>query len=284
VKFYTFYANNHPRLGLEWSGQLVDLPLAHALLAGGDSSSAKILPVPAEMLGFIRLGKVAIEAAAHIASLLKKRRAIPAGEQILYLMDEVELRAPLTRPGKIIYFDQRENGFSAPGCKLPSTVNSPKGLIKKPAFVKNLQSEIRIGAVIGAQSKPPKSTASQNEIFAYCLLNSISAEKRPGASDAFLLSNIDSFCPFAPAIITSEELQTFSVSCSLNGGAPREVEIQNLPDFSRALKELNLYIRFEPGDILATSLGNDLTFELSSDDQLQVDSPFGRLDNKVTEF
>src|SRR5687768_10817262 len=110
MKLYTFELGQQRRLGAEWQGQLVDLAVAYeAATALQPPQPNRLRAFPADMLTFLRIGAPAIEAAVEAMAFVKKRRAAPVGEQILYPIDAVNLRAPILRPGKIICCELNDN-------------------------------------------------------------------------------------------------------------------------------------------------------------------------------
>ena len=122
MKLYTFEIGGERRIGAESDGQLIDLATAYnALLGSQGPKSGGLRAIPTEMLSFIRLGGLAFEAAAETIAFLKKRPAVPVGEQLVYPFDAIKIVAPILRPGKILCsgINYRGHKEENPNAKMP---------------------------------------------------------------------------------------------------------------------------------------------------------------------
>src|SRR6185436_17036617 len=103
--------------------QLIDLAVAYnAFLASQSPKAGALRAIPTEMLSFIRLGSLALEAATETINFIKKRPAVPVGEQLVYPFDAVKICAPVPRPGKILCsgINYRGHKDENPAAKMPS--------------------------------------------------------------------------------------------------------------------------------------------------------------------
>ena len=166
MKLYTFEINTQRRIGAEWEGQLIDLAATYgALLASQGPKAGALRVLPSEILGFIRLGSLAQQAARETIQYIKKRPAVPVGEELFYPLEQVKILAPIPRPGKILCCDWNypahpSSALSSPTpeeplifSKFPSTVIGPGEPIIQPAFAEQLEGGVVLGAVIGRRIK-----------------------------------------------------------------------------------------------------------------------------------
>src|SRR5688572_28758714 len=100
MKLYTFEAEGRRRVGSELKGQLVDLSAAHAVMLQMRGGKGRALP--ADMLALLSGGEAALERARDTIAFMAKRPAVPVGERLTYVFEEVKILAPIPRPGKIL--------------------------------------------------------------------------------------------------------------------------------------------------------------------------------------
>lgn len=283
MKFYSFEAGKRLRLGLEHSGQLVDLPLAHFLLTGTETPAQGSFSVPPEMTAFIRSGERALEAAQTVLVALKKRRAFPAGDQVFYSPDSVRLLAPVPRPGKIVIrslssgTEIKREAYTA---KLPSSLT---GHLSEIRSSEPLEGEIQMAAAIGHKLKNVTESEAAKAIFGCTLLVNIRhIAKNPYGS--FVASNHDTFCPMGPRLITLDELEqkSHSIKCRVN---QRDVlnfsDCEILAELAKTIARLSQYMTFDPGDLVSCAFQSRAVAEFHPGDTITVESPFGVLENRV---
>src|SRR4029078_7977137 len=103
MKLFSFEVLGQKRIGAEANGQLMDAPVCYAAMLqtrGGKPGGVSALP--RDMIGFIRLGEPAVNAARESLSFMAKRPALPVGERASYLFEEVRLLPPIPSPRKIL--------------------------------------------------------------------------------------------------------------------------------------------------------------------------------------
>src|SRR5690606_1492856 len=103
MKLYSFQIHQQRKIGAELDGQLVDLSAGYnAWLGDYGPKEGALRSIPSDMLSFIRLGKLALDAARETISYFRKRPAVPVGEEVVHAFDTVKLLPPIPRPGKIV--------------------------------------------------------------------------------------------------------------------------------------------------------------------------------------
>src|SRR5688572_26456836 len=172
MRLYTFELNQQRAIAAEWNGQLIDLAAAYQAATINQAPEAnRLRAIPPDLLTFIRIGAPAIEAAAVALAHAKRRRAVPVGEEIVFPLEAVRLRAPILRPGKIICATDVATACT----KFASALVGPNESIIKPTIVDQLASAPYIAAVIGRRIKNVAESDVSSAIFGYTILNSISA-------------------------------------------------------------------------------------------------------------
>ena len=255
MKLYKFEFNAQRSIGAEWEGQIIDLPAAfRALQSSQGPKSGQLRAIPSEMLSFIRLGTLALEAAEATIAFMRKRPAVPVGEQLLYPFDAVRILAPLARPGKILCCAHHALTFFP---KLSSTVIGPGDPIIKPSSIERLEAAGGLGAIIGKRMKNVPENEVASHIFGYALLLDISAsDRRLGENQLMLGKNFDTFCPLGPCIVTADEFSPSNAAQMLISINETELQSPSHPEPliqpSTAISYLSGMMSLEPGDIVVT--------------------------------
>jgi 2,4-didehydro-3-deoxy-L-rhamnonate hydrolase len=270
MKLYTFEIGGQRRIGAEWEHQLVDLSATyHAFLSASESKPGQLRAIPSEMLSFIRLGALALDAARDALAFIRKRPAVPVGEQLVYPFDAVKVLAPIPRPGKILCSGinyrghQQENpAAKMPAepfffAKLPSAVIGPGQPIVKPTLTAQLDYEVEFAVVIGKRMKRTPEPEVMGSVFGYTVLHDVSARDVQFKDNQITLGkNFDTFCPLGPCIVTADELTepgSARLRTTLNGGVMQDGTTADwVFPLPRLLSFLSSVMTLEPGDIVST--------------------------------
>ena len=147
-------------------------------------------------------------------------------------VEEIELLAPLPNPPKIIclafnYYDHARDAGLTPSdepvifMKPRTTLNSPYSNIVCPSFVKRLDYEAEIAAIIGKDTKKASIEQSVDSIFGYMILHDVSARDIQFKDKQFTRGkSIDTFAPCGPWITTKDEIydpQNLEIVTKVNG-------------------------------------------------------------------
>jgi 2-keto-4-pentenoate hydratase/2-oxohepta-3-ene-1,7-dioic acid hydratase in catechol pathway len=271
MKFSTFETDGRRSIGVETSGQIIDLPPAYAAMIdarGIKPAAPKALP--ADMLSFLQLGGPALAAARDAVAFMSKRPALPVGERASYLLDEVKLLAPIQRPGKIlcsglIYRSHVEENPSAKFleaprffAKTPNTVIGPGEPIRHPGERYQVDYEVELAVVLGRTMKQGTPAGRVMEhVFGYTILHDVSSRYIQFKDNNEVMGkNFDTFCPIGPCLVTVDEIPDPSklrLRTLLNGQVMQDGSNADwcfpLP---RLLAWLSLAMTLEPGDIVST--------------------------------
>jgi 2-keto-4-pentenoate hydratase/2-oxohepta-3-ene-1,7-dioic acid hydratase in catechol pathway len=217
------------------------------------------------VMRWLQSGKAAIEAlSAHV-------RSAQADSGTHHdLMKDLQLYAPVPRPGKIIgvgrnYADHaKETGVSAfekPRIifKVPSSVNAPGAPAPRPAAVTKMDFEAELAVVIGGYGKNVREADALSLVAGYTILNDLSAREFQfdlSPAQTTFAKSMDGFAPMGPWLVTSDEIpdpQTLEVSCWLNG---KQMQHGNTADMlfpvATLIAYLSQYMTLEPGDVITT--------------------------------
>ena len=254
-------ADGLARVGVLRDGQVLDLDdqvaglavpaalLAHLAVQG-------LAAAPRGMLRLLQAGPGAL------AQLALPAKGLP--------LAQVQLLAPLPRPGKVVavgrnYADHaKETGvapFEAPRiiAKLPSSVCAPGSRVIRPAGVAKLDFEVELAVVIGSLARQVPRERALEFVAGYTVLNDVSAREFQfdvSPAQTTFAKSMDGFCPMGPWIVSADEIpdpQVLDLSCHVNGEA---MQLGHTADMlfpvARLIEYLSGFMALEPGDVIAT--------------------------------
>ena len=195
MKLVTFTHGGRTRIGVVVGELVVDL-------------SAAAPDLPTDMVAFLGAGDAAMAAA---------RDAQTDADHALALND-VELLAPVPRPGKILaiglnYRDHiEETGMKAPETqvwfnKQTTATNGPYGTIAMPSVSDRLDYEGELVYVIGKRGKHVPKERAHEIIAGYCCGNDVSVRDWQRAAPTMQIGkSFDTHAPFGPWLVTPDEI------------------------------------------------------------------------------
>lgn len=183
-------------------------------------------------------------------------------------VEEIELLAPLPNPPKIIclafnYYDHAKDAGLTPSdepvifMKPRTTLNSPYSNIVCPSFVKRLDYEAEIAAIIGKDTKKASIEQSVESIFGYMILHDVSARDIQFKDKQFTRGkSIDTFAPCGPWITTKDEIsdpQNLEIVTKVNGELRQKSSSVNMViPIKKIISSLSSIMTMEEGDIIST--------------------------------
>ncbi|MGB7956448.1 MAG: fumarylacetoacetate hydrolase family protein [Candidatus Nitrosopolaris sp.] len=183
-------------------------------------------------------------------------------------VEEIELLAPLPNPPKIIclafnYYDHARDAGLTPSdepvifMKPRTTLNSPYSNIVCPSFVKRLDYEAEIAAIIGKDTKKASIEQSVESIFGYMILHDVSARDIQFKDKQFTRGkSIDTFAPCGPWITTKDEIsdpQNLEIVTKVNGELRQKSSSVNMViPIKKIISSLSSIMTIEEGDIIST--------------------------------
>jgi 2-keto-4-pentenoate hydratase/2-oxohepta-3-ene-1,7-dioic acid hydratase in catechol pathway len=189
-------------------------------------------------------------------------------------LDEVILRAPQPRPGKIIAapVNYRRHQLEMGGddgvypnaeiktietyagfIKASSSITGPDGSIELPEEGRRVDHEAEIGVIIGRRARAVSRRDAYDHIFGFVPLLDITIR---GEEDRSFRKSMDTFTPIGPAIVTSDEVtdpENIAFELTVDGEL-RQRSNTNLMIYGigRLIELYSQAMTLEPGDLIAT--------------------------------
>lgn len=263
-------------IGVVIDDRLVDL---HACTDGA---------LPASMIELLQMGDAGLERARAAAADAKKQlsRGVSAGQKSApwaFPIDQVELLAPVPRPGKIIhtacnfgdhlseltkwkapewqahnwgtFHHEHPTGF----LEAPSSVVGSGAAVARPVFTRQLDYEIELGIVIGRHAKNVAVEHALDYVAGYTVFNDLSArdiQAREHANKVVMLGkSFDGSCPFGPFLITRDEVPdpaTLAMELRVNGEVRQSSNTAHMRFKPAELVSWWSLTTLEPGDIITS--------------------------------
>jgi len=246
VKLVTYKSAYGPRVAVPRDGGYVDLNWADPSL-------------PACMKQLLSLGKTGLDRAAKaVASALPLPDTNPV------------LLAPIPRPEKVIciglnYIDHaKETGKEPPPepvvfNKFPQSIIAPLEPIVLPKLSDKVDYEAELVVVIGVGGKHISEANALNHVAGYACGHDVSArdwQQGKPAGQWLLGKSFDTFAPFGPMIVTSDEVGdpgNLRVQFRLNGQTLQDGNTDKLIfSVPTLIAYLSSVVALSPGDVIFT--------------------------------
>ena len=183
-------------------------------------------------------------------------------------LEDVDLLTPLPNPPKIIclafnYYDHAKDAGLTPSdepvifMKPRTALNSPFSDIVCPPFVKRLDYEAEIAAIIGKDIKKVEEDEALESIFGYMVLHDVSARDIQFKDKQFTRGkSFDTFAPCGPWITTKDEIsdpQNLTIITKVNGETRQNSSsLKMVLPIKRIVSSLSKIMTIEAGDIIST--------------------------------
>ena len=236
--------------------------------------------LPDNMIAFLDMGA---DGRAKAQAILRGLGDDVAGKTHVYSADNVELDAPVPRPGKIIHtacnFDshleeltdwqepewqshnwgdfhfEHPTGF----LEAPSSVTATGSNVAIPQFTRQLDFEIEIGIVIGKKAFRVSPADAMDYVAGYTVFNDLSArdiQAREHSNKVILLGkSFDGSCPFGPHLVTTDELSDphdLDMKLRVNGEVRQDANTGDMHYKTAELVSWWSNTTLEPGDIITS--------------------------------
>ncbi len=225
------------------------------------------------LLSFIELadGELLSALEEEVASLSGADLLGMAGRQDAFRLDEVRLRAPITRPPAVfcLGFNFRSH---APELKRPvpevpvvfmkpsRSVVGPGDEIVLPKASTRVDYEVELCVVIGKGGRYIPRSEAYSRIFGYTVLNDITArdiqQRDFSLARPWLRSKgFDTFAPTGPFVVTGGEVgdpMSLSLSLSVNGEVRQSSKTSEMIfDVPSVVEYISSFTTLEPGALIA---------------------------------
>jgi 2-keto-4-pentenoate hydratase/2-oxohepta-3-ene-1,7-dioic acid hydratase in catechol pathway len=182
---------------------------------------------------------------------------------------DVELLAPVPRPGKIIaigrnYADHvTEDGAVPPPsplifAKFPSSVVGPGAdIVWDPEMTAQVDYEAELAVVIGRRARHVTEQDALDVVLGYTCLNDVSARDLQFGDVQWVRGkSLDTFCPMGPSLVTGDELgnpDDLDIACLVNGEMLQHDRTSSMfYGVRQIISHCSRAFTLEPGDVIAT--------------------------------
>jgi ureidoglycolate lyase len=214
------------------------------------------------------LARDMIDLIARWPALEARVRAIADAAVGTLALAEVELLAPIPRPGKIMaiglnYADHiAESGIARPEhqtwfSKAPTSACGPYAPVQIPKASTQVDYEAELVAVVGAGGRGVARADAPAAVFGFCVGNDVSVRDWQMRTSQWVLGkSFDTHAPFGPWITTADEIadpHALGIRCFVNGEQRQASNTRHLVfDVWAQLEHLTQAMTVEPGDVIFT--------------------------------
>jgi acylpyruvate hydrolase len=268
MKLVTYSWKGHVALGALSNERVVDLKRAYAAVLRHEQDDDELavadLRVPGELLGLLRGGQASMAAARRALKFVEEQRV----EGLSYPRADIELLAPIQRPGKVICVGLNyrshlaEIGETTPQYpilfhKAATSLIGHEQSIVLPRISKQVDYEGELALVIGRRGKYISDTEALSYVAGYTCANDVSANDLEFRTSQWTSGKmLDTFCPLGPVLLTQDEVPDpglLRLATTLNG---KTVQDECTSDMVFPVPFLVSYISslvtLEPGDLMLT--------------------------------
>lgn len=143
--------------------------------------------------------------------------------------------------------------FSKPGT---AVVGHGEAIRHDGTLTSELDWECELAVVIGKRANRVSAEEALDHIFGYSIVNDISARDQRRSGQWFFSKGQDSYAPFGPWIVTSDEIddpQNLDFSLTVNGAQKQKSNTRHmLFPIAELIADISSGVTLEPGDVIAT--------------------------------
>lgn len=214
-------------------------------------------------------------------------------------IEDVQLRAPIPKPGKILCMaaNYLENGTLKEARPINGFLKNPSAVIGNgetiqipPDDADIFHHEAELGLVIGKKAKNISEDEAYSYVFGYTNFIDVSARGLgPKGSDVFLQSkSYHTFAPMGPYLVTADEVpnpQDTNVKLWVNGSLNQDYSTSDMGhSIPKTLAWLSSITTLNPGDVVALGTNHQGLGSLQDGDVVERETPgLGRLTVNVSE-
>jgi acylpyruvate hydrolase len=272
MKLVTYSWKGNVALGALSGDRVVDLHRAHrtALLHRADSDELPVadLRVPADLMGLLRGGEASMAAAGRALRFVEEHGDSGRTPGVTFPLAEVEVLAPVQRPGKVVCVGLNYRSHLAELGEAPSeypilfhkaatSVIGHRQAIVLPRVSRQVDYEGELAVVIGRRGKYIPQHDALSHVAGYTCANDVSAHDIEFRTSQWTSGKmLDTFCPLGPVLATRDEVLApgeLRLKTILNG---QTVQDACTSDMVFPVHFLISYISslatLEPGDLILT--------------------------------
>jgi 2-keto-4-pentenoate hydratase/2-oxohepta-3-ene-1,7-dioic acid hydratase in catechol pathway len=184
-------------------------------------------------------------------------------------LSELDLLAPVPRPGKIVAIGRNYREHAAEQhvepppaplvfAKFPSAVVGPGAdVCWDPALTAQVDYEAELAVVIGTPARRVRPDEALGFVAGFTCLNDVSArDLQFGDGQWTRGKSLDGFCPMGPVLVTRDELGNagdLAIRCVVNGEERQSARTSDLYfGLAEIISHCSQSFTLEPGDVIAT--------------------------------
>lgn len=231
--------------------------------------SEKDFKSPADLLEWFDLdGALLRHATALYEKLINSETNSETLNEAILSRDEVQLLAPVSRPGKLICIGLNYRDHAAESkmpiperpivfSKFTTSIIGHEQTVILPAGSEKSDYEAELAVIIGRRAKGVKPEDALDYVLGYTNLNDVSERGYQFADGQWQRGkSCDTFAPIGPYIATKDEISNphaLSIKLRLNGETLQDSNTDQLIfDIPALIAFLSETITLEPGDVIAT--------------------------------
>ncbi len=190
----------------------------------------------------------------------------------LNVSDKAVVKAPLSRPGKIIALG-RNYVLHAKEARLPvpkepiifekasSSVTGPYDTVQIPREYGRIDHEAELAVVIGRRASKVGKREAFGYVAGYTIVQDITARDLQNADLAennpwFRSKSFDTFTPMGPWLVLTDEIKppiNLKIECMVNGKVRQKANTRDLVfNIPTVIEFITRHITLEPGDVIST--------------------------------
>jgi 5-carboxymethyl-2-hydroxymuconate isomerase len=184
-------------------------------------------------------------------------------------LDQVELLAPVPRPGKVVavglnYRDHaREQGVEPPReplifAKFSTSVIGPEATIAwDPALTSQVDAEAELAVVVGRTARGVSEAAALEHVLGYTCGNDVTARDLQFGDRQWVRGkSLDTFCPLGPWLVTRDEIpdpQALGIRATVSGERLQDGNTRDMVfGVAAIVAHCSRAFTLEPGDVILT--------------------------------
>jgi acylpyruvate hydrolase len=272
MKLVTYSWKGNVALGALSGDRVVNLRRAYAdaLSCCGDADELAVadMRVPGDLLGLLRGGAASMAAARRALQLVEEKEAEDRCEGTWVPLAEVQLLAPIPRPGKVVCVGLNyrshlaEIGERAPDYpilfhKAATSLIGHRQAIVLPRVSRQVDYEGELAVVVGRRGKYLDEADALSHVAGYTCANDVSAHDLEFRTSQWTSGKmLDTFCPLGPVLLTADELLDpgfLQLRTILNGQTVQEAETSDMVfSVPFLISYISSLTTLEPGDLILT--------------------------------
>jgi 2-keto-4-pentenoate hydratase/2-oxohepta-3-ene-1,7-dioic acid hydratase in catechol pathway len=308
MKLVTFRNESETHLGLIKNDQVFSLTAMSEWYRSMNPNDYHPEDFLSDMKNFIEQSDNALPYTTRLIDFSEnmEKRKDNVSLKVAFLLNDIEILAPLSQPEKIIcvglnYLDHcLETGMEPPKSpvvfsKYANAIIGDQQAIELPVNSHEVDFEAELAVVIGKEVNRVSEEEANEYIFGYTILNDVSARDLQFTDGQWMRGKTaDTFAPIGPYIVTKDEIEDphkLDISLTLNGEVMQDSNTSNLIfTIPYIISFLSQSMTLKPGDIIATGtppgvgMGRDPKVWLKKGDQLSITiEKIGTISNSVKE-